>query len=168
MSDDNLLYKPAEVCLHCSSKMSFKHTELFVACFFPQDDKKKTCKRCGNNLHQLNITICEVTAIIKEIAKNNPCDSTVVDKVLEWNELKNNNLEEYNQKIEPLLKEYMYNFVIPTTTTTQQNIPKCPTCGSTNVKKISGGKRWFGVGLFGLASSNVGKTYECKNCQYKW
>lgn len=46
--------------------------------------------------------------------------------------------------------------------------PKCPTCGSTNIQKISGTKRWVTAGLFGLASSNVGKTMECKNCGYKW
>lgn len=49
-----------------------------------------------------------------------------------------------------------------------QNIPKCPTCGSSNVKKISSTKRWISAGLFGLASSNIGKTMECNNCGYKW
>lgn len=49
-----------------------------------------------------------------------------------------------------------------------QNKPKCPTCGSTNIKKISGTKRFVSTGLFGLASSNIGKTMECKNCGYKW
>jgi hypothetical protein len=48
------------------------------------------------------------------------------------------------------------------------NTPKCPTCGSTNIQKISGTKRWVTTGLFGLASSNVGKIMECKNCGYKW
>lgn len=46
--------------------------------------------------------------------------------------------------------------------------PKCPTCGSTNIQKISGTKRWLSTGLFGLASSDVGKTMVCKNCGYKW
>lgn len=46
--------------------------------------------------------------------------------------------------------------------------PKCPTCGSTNIGKISGTKRWFSTGLFGIASSDVGKTMVCKNCGYKW
>lgn len=49
-----------------------------------------------------------------------------------------------------------------------QNIPKCPTCGSTNISKISDTKRFVTTGLFGLASSNIGKTMECKNCGYKW
>lgn len=48
------------------------------------------------------------------------------------------------------------------------NKPKCPTCGSTNVQKISATKRWVSTGLFGLASSNIGKTMCCKNCGYKW
>lgn len=46
--------------------------------------------------------------------------------------------------------------------------PKCPTCGSTNISKISGSKRWLTTGLFGLASSDVGKTMKCNHCGYKW
>lgn len=50
----------------------------------------------------------------------------------------------------------------------EDNRPKCPNCHSTNIQKISGTKRWLTTGLFGLASSNVGKTMECKKCGYKW
>lgn len=50
----------------------------------------------------------------------------------------------------------------------KSRLPKCPTCGSTNVQKISGTKRWLTTGLFGLASSDIGKTMVCKNCGYKW
>ena len=46
--------------------------------------------------------------------------------------------------------------------------PKCPTCGSTDIKKISGGKRWLTTGIFGLASSDVGKTMQCNSCGTKW
>lgn len=48
------------------------------------------------------------------------------------------------------------------TNETPKNVSKCPTCGSINIQKISGTKRWVTTGLFGLASSNVGKTMECK------
>lgn len=50
----------------------------------------------------------------------------------------------------------------------KNRVQKCPTCGSTNIQKISGTKRWLSTGLFGLASSDVGKTMRCKNCGYKW
>lgn len=50
----------------------------------------------------------------------------------------------------------------------KSRVPKCPTCGSTNIKKISGTKRWLSAGLFGLSSSNIGKSMCCQNCGYKW
>jgi len=46
--------------------------------------------------------------------------------------------------------------------------PKCPTCGSPNVQKITFGKKAVGGAMFGLFSSTTGKTYECKSCGYKW
>ena len=46
--------------------------------------------------------------------------------------------------------------------------PKCPTCGSPSVQKISAGKKIAGGAMFGIFSSSVRKTYECKNCGYKW
>lgn len=49
----------------------------------------------------------------------------------------------------------------------QSNAPCCPTCHSTNIQKIGlGGK--IGILGLGLLSSNVGKTFKCKNCGYKW
>lgn len=48
------------------------------------------------------------------------------------------------------------------------NVPKCPTCGSTNVHKISTGKKALGFLTVGVFSSNFGKSYECENCKYKW
>lgn len=48
------------------------------------------------------------------------------------------------------------------------NIPKCPTCGSTNVHPISSGKKALGFLTMGIFSSSFGKSYECENCKYKW
>lgn len=50
----------------------------------------------------------------------------------------------------------------------QANMPKCPVCGSTNVGKISTLNRSVSVATVGLASSKIGKQYECKNCKHKW
>lgn len=50
----------------------------------------------------------------------------------------------------------------------QQNIPKCPTCGSTNVHPISAGKKAVGFLTVGVFSKNFGKSYECDDCKYKW
>ena len=47
-------------------------------------------------------------------------------------------------------------------------IPKCPTCNSDNVEKISLGSKAIGGVMFGILSSNVRKSYRCKNCGYRW
>lgn len=41
---------------------------------------------------------------------------------------------------------------------------KCPICGNQNVSKIGLINRAVSTGLFGLASSKIGKTHKCNNC----
>lgn len=48
------------------------------------------------------------------------------------------------------------------------NLPKCPTCGATNVEKIGGLERGASVGMWGLFSKKINKTFKCKNCGYTW
>lgn len=45
---------------------------------------------------------------------------------------------------------------------------KCPHCSSIEVKRISTLNRTVSVATFGLASSKIGKQYECKKCHFKW
>lgn len=50
----------------------------------------------------------------------------------------------------------------------QQNIPHCPVCNSTNIEKISLGKKAKGSFLFGFFSSDVRNQMHCKDCGYKF
>ena len=52
--------------------------------------------------------------------------------------------------------------------TTPKNIPKCPTCQSTNLKKISASSKVINTALFGLFGSKRHKTFHCNNCGYEW
>lgn len=45
---------------------------------------------------------------------------------------------------------------------------KCPTCGSTNIEKISMTRKAVGFFAVGFLSSSARNTYRCKNCGYKW
>ena len=49
-----------------------------------------------------------------------------------------------------------------------QNMPKCPTCGSLSVKRIGGVERAASVGMCGLFSKKINKTFKCGNCGYTW
>ncbi len=50
----------------------------------------------------------------------------------------------------------------------QSNQPKCPTCGSTNIRKIGTGERVASVVGFGIFSKKINKTWKCNNCGYTW
>ena len=48
------------------------------------------------------------------------------------------------------------------------NIPKCPTCQSTNIEKISTAKKVVHGAAFGLFSNTARSQFHCNNCGYKW
>lgn len=48
------------------------------------------------------------------------------------------------------------------------NKPKCPTCGSTNVNKISTTSKVVGATMFGLFSKTARSQFKCNSCGYKW
>ncbi len=54
--------------------------------------------------------------------------------------------------------------------TTQQlkNTPECPTCHSTDVKRISDARKVAGALMFGIFSKTAKSQFQCNNCGYKW
>jgi hypothetical protein len=50
----------------------------------------------------------------------------------------------------------------------ETHIPKCPTCGSTDIKKISGISKATSVALWGILSQKVKKQWHCNNCSSEW
>lgn len=149
-------------------------------------DKSQQCIHCGYPIsesitsNKTNETICTVNGekkyldfLLDDIATKEKydrliytidCDSITAFKIIK--EVENThqipltlNFETRTQWIKRQEQEKMQK---------QANIPHCPTCGSTNIQKISGTKRWLSTGLFGLASSDIGKSMVCKKCGYKW
>ena len=48
-----------------------------------------------------------------------------------------------------------------------QNKPKCLTCSSTNLKKISTTSKVVNTAMFGLLGIKRHKTFHCNNCGYE-
>lgn len=65
------------------------------------------------------------------------------------------NMKQQYEKVKPFQKE-------------QANVPKCPTCQSTNIKKVSATSKVASVAMFGLLSQKVKKQFHCNNCDYEW
>ena len=50
----------------------------------------------------------------------------------------------------------------------EDNILRCPTCGSIKVKKISATSKVIGASMFGLFSKTARSQFKCEQCGYKW
>lgn len=50
----------------------------------------------------------------------------------------------------------------------QSRVPKCPTCGSTNIRRMSGVERGASIAAFGIFSKKINKSFKCGNCGYTW
>lgn len=84
--------------------------------------------------------------------------------------LSKNNFEEYQRQVIREQDELQKRLEAERNAKIKQqgNMPKCPVCGSTNVSKISTLNRGVSVATVGLASSKIGKQYECRSCKHKW
>lgn len=54
--------------------------------------------------------------------------------------------------------------------TKEINLPKCPTCGSTNIRHISSTERGVNAVMFGFFGNKRKCQFEClnPNCRYRW
>ena len=120
-----------------------------------ENDNAERCPVCFANRWSKN----EVESELKQISTNKEFLEAMI-------ELKKNDPIEYQLKMSQFkanLKQHESSKKVE-----KDNRPKCPTCGSTNIEKISLGKKAVGGALFGLFSSNVRKSMHCKSCGYKW
>lgn len=103
------------------------------------------------------------------IIVNNPDFSPAVrEEVLKDDERREKEKIKEQEKKEKLHEEYKKKREAEKAYEATHPKPKCPTCGSTNVEKISTANRMVSVGILGLASDKIGKQFCCKNCGYKW
>lgn len=73
------------------------------------------------------------------------------------------NHKEEIEKNTKILKEFADSLIEK-----EKHLPACPTCGSTNIQKISGISRAAHGYMFGLFSKTAKSQFCCKNCGFKW
>ena len=125
-----------------------------------------TCDVCGftkDNNEKINCPVCKnnnwVDSDIIFLKKISTDDSFISSMI----NLKEQDPIEYQLKISQFKAS-----LLQTKAEEDSNKPHCPTCGSTNIEKISFGKKAFGGAMFGIFSSDVRNTMHCKNCGAKW
>lgn len=73
--------------------------------------------------------------------------------------------EELDQKIDNWISD---NVKMATEAKSGKKAPKCPTCGSFDVKPVSKMRRAAHMYAFGLFSTTARAQFECGSCGYKW
>ena len=106
--------------------------------------------------YNFDVTEEEEHSILLEEARNNPLfDEELAKKMF-------NKWKKQSEKAADIWEENYYK------KKEEKNVPKCPTCGSTNIKKLSTASKVMGAATFGLFSKTAKSQFKCSNCGYKW
>ena len=136
-------------------KQCKKCKEIMGAC--KPESLIHTANNCNGELETLNISWDELS-IIEDISTDKEFLQAMID-------LKEKDIIEYNLKISQFKSQLEQQ---KSSKTQNDNRPKCPTCGSTNIEKISATRKVVGGAMFGLFSSDIRNSMHCKNCGCKW
>lgn len=112
---------------------------------------------CNGNLEKTNISERDFD-LLCDISNDKSFLQAMID-------LKGKDIIEYNLKISQFKSQLEQQ---KSSKVQNDNRPKCPTCGSTNIEKISATKKVVGGAMFGLFSSDIRNSMHCKNCGAKW
>ena len=154
-------------CIECGKTFS-EFAEACPECGCPVEKIKQVKKENKNIADKLpDIITCPVCKNVKpkqfwlqNSLKCNVCDYSLSESIENWEErFRNGELAE---------KEVEHHSTQSQSAQPTQNLPTCPTCGSTKVKRISGLERGTSIIGFGIFSRKINKTYKCLNCKYMW
>lgn len=124
-----------------------------------EDDNTK-CEECGNALHTIDMTLPDIMVFATEYNFNRQ----LLDEMIE---LKQKDIIEYELKMAQFRNQAEQKNIIDSKKS-DDNTPKCPTCGSTNIKKISTTAKMTNTMLFGIFGNKRKKQFYCESCGYEW
>lgn len=157
-----------KVCENCKYNKSFESQyntkwepkQGYFIAFTPNDD---ICPYCKSNIKDSGIDYNEYK-IISKISNDNAFLEAMID-------LKQKDIIEYELKMGQFRNQVEQQKSIQNQQVQvkqESNVPKCPTCQSTNIRKIRAGERAASVLGLGIFSKKINKTWKCNNCGHTW
>lgn len=147
-------------CPKCKMKYLYKPS-------VKNEDKKQICgyKGCDGKMIHSKIT-AEENVYIEHISEDR-------EFLIAMNDLRNNDVIAYKEKIAQYKAEFEKTHAPLSDDENDiykqpSNLPKCPTCNSTNIRKIKAGERTASIIGFGIFSRKANKTWKCENCGHLW
>lgn len=161
--------KVLKFCENCNS--SGKNLEEILNCvpdsfldysrgYVIADKEIGICPYCAGQLLDKGLTLEDYTTL--GIVSN--YNREFVEAMIE---LKKENIIEFESKMAQFrVQEHQLNQ--NRLKSSQPSTPHCPSCGSTNLRKISAVSKAGSVALWGIFSQKVKKQFHCENCGYEW
>lgn len=137
-------------------KCGYVNSDIYS--YIPRLVKKGICPICKNKLNEIqeNITYFQShTEMWQDVVRNKYLKDINLDTEASN---KRSNMEQKRQEEIKNLKNNS------STTEEKKFIPKCPICGSPNVKHIGAGERTLSVLTLGLLSNKINKSFKCNDC----
>lgn len=121
------------------------------------------CPFCYGKLIDINMTYEE----FKILGKASNYNRQLLDAMIK---LKQDDIIEYELKMSQFRNQVEQQNTVKQQqkVVEQKNVPHCPTCGSTNIKKISATSKVGSVAMWGIFSRKVHKQWHCNNCKSEW
>lgn len=117
------------------------------------------CPNCGEELREINFP-AEDAITLSIISRS----SSLLEEMIELYE---KDIIEYELKMAQFRNQAEQKNIIENKKS-DDNTPKCPTCGSTNIKKISTTAKMTNTMLFGIFGNKRKKQFYCESCGYEW
>lgn len=132
----------------------------FYVCGEQKDiGKMDKYKDCGGTMFDTGMKFDEYL-IISKISKEKELLQAMIDlkksDIIEFN-LKMSQFRTQADQLDSIRERQLNN-----------EVPKCPTCGSTDIQKISTTSKIAGAAMFGFFSKTAKSQFKCKNCGNKW
>ena len=159
----------APACIHCGFPMNIKtytskkHNQKIICII---DGNEYDFSSVANELLKTNDSL-EGMKIIRRICNMSPTDARKFFSIINTSK--------------QIPTEYETTLYMPINQNSKSNkasykekkdekicLPKCPTCSSTDIKKVSTASKAGSVALWGIFSQKVKKTWHCNNCSYEW
>lgn len=134
-------------------------------------DKAPNCVHCGYPISKYKIQNYKIGHTTYDLSFVLDDQISTRDKIFKVHQLANIEIKESMYLVGDIYSEYG----IPDSITTKADViennchmPHCPTCGSSNLSKVSTLSKIMDSAVWGFGGRQRYKTYHCNNCGYEW
>lgn len=124
------------------------------------DNSCYECPICGDKMIDTILTVDEYN-IIDNISEDISFLEAMID-------LKQKDPIEYQLKMSQFKANLSQQESAKQVVEQKSNVPHCPTCSSTDLKKISTTSKVMNTAMWGIFGTKRHKTYHCNSCGYEW